>query len=400
MASLKIASLCQFYAPFTHGGAEVSAQLLAEALVGRGHRVVVGTTLVQSLPVCEEVNGVTVNRINWGNLYTFDGSQHSAIQKAAWHLVDSWNPVAFLKAKKWLASHAPDVVQTHNLAGMSVAVWSAAHALGIPVIHTVHDYYLLCLRSSMHRNGGSCMQACGDCRLTSVPKKHSAKKVHAVVYITKHMRDVHAKAGVFADLVRSHVVGGVIPPGTRSVGPPDAAGRITIGYLGRLAPSKGIEWLLEFLSQSHFASVVKCYVAGKGDVAYVDELKERFGDARVVFLGQVLPQVLFDKIDVLVVPSLWDEPMGRVPLEAASAGIPSIVANRGGLPETVTHGATGFVFDPNDPISLTKCLAALASDKSRLLAMKNNVFESSLASSEDQVASRYEEIYHESLAVG
>jgi glycosyltransferase involved in cell wall biosynthesis len=157
--------------------------------------------------------------------------------------------------------------------------------------------------------------------------------------------------------------------------------------------------LLEFLGASQFKNVAKFLVAGKGDPDYVDQIKARFRNAKCVFLGHVVPQLLFDQIDVLVVPSLWNEPMGRVPLEAASAGIPSIVANRGGLPETVTHGVTGFVFDPSDSLSLAECLASLASDNSRLVAMKNAAFESSLSHSEDHIASKYEEIYRDALAL-
>ena len=46
---------------------------------------------------------------------------------------------------------------------------------------------------------------------------------------------------------------------------------------------------------------------------------------------------LFEKIKYAVVPSRWEEPLGRTGLEASSEDVP-IVSNRGGLPETITDG--------------------------------------------------------------
>src|SRR5919198_54913 len=43
----------------------------------------------------------------------------------------------------------PDVVHTHNLPGLSTAVWGAAAAAGARVVHTLHDYYLLCPRVTL-----------------------------------------------------------------------------------------------------------------------------------------------------------------------------------------------------------------------------------------------------------
>lgn len=44
---------------------------------------------------------------------------------------------------------------------------------------------------------------------------------------------------------------------------------------------------------------------------------------------------LFSKIDILIAPSVWDEPFGRVSVEAVRSGLPVLVSNTGGLPETV-----------------------------------------------------------------
>ena len=47
---------------------------------------------------------------------------------------------------------------------------------------------------------------------------------------------------------------------------------------------------------------------------------------------------IFKKTSIAVVCSRWNEPLGRSSLEASSRGCATIVSNRGGLPETITHG--------------------------------------------------------------
>ena len=47
---------------------------------------------------------------------------------------------------------------------------------------------------------------------------------------------------------------------------------------------------------------------------------------------------IFDKSKIAVIPSTWDEPLGRTAIEAASRGCVSIISKRGGLIETNRHG--------------------------------------------------------------
>jgi glycosyltransferase involved in cell wall biosynthesis len=47
----------------------------------------------------------------------------------------------------------------------------------------------------------------------------------------------------------------------------------------------------------------------------------------------------------VVMPSIWSEPFGRIPVEANRLGVPAVVTDRGALPETVENGITGLVTD-------------------------------------------------------
>jgi glycosyltransferase involved in cell wall biosynthesis len=65
---------------------------------------------------------------------------------------------------------------------------------------------------------------------------------------------------------------------------------------------------------------------------------------------------LFDQIDVLIVPSLWDDPCPLVVLEALYFETPVIFALCGGITEEVVDGKTGFLFEPSQPEELRRPL--------------------------------------------
>ena len=63
------------------------------------------------------------------------------------------------------------------------------------------------------------------------------------------------------------------------------------------------------------------------------------------------------------------EGLGLAALEAASCGLPVIIGDSGGAPETVRHGKTGFVVDPRDPVDLTKKITTLLMDRELAVTM-------------------------------
>jgi glycosyltransferase involved in cell wall biosynthesis len=88
--------------------------------------------------------------------------------------------------------------------------------------------------------------------------------------------------------------------------------------------------------------------------------------SKVCFLGFVedIPSLL-RSCHLLVAPSLWEEPLGLVVLEAKEAGIPSVVFPSGGLPEMVEHGVDGFVCHDKTVDALEQALRFYLDDASR-----------------------------------
>jgi len=138
------------YPPIVAGGAELIVSYLCEGLARRGHRVtVVSTCGPQMEPYPNETrNGVEVIRFFPPNLYwSFDRSREPGIKKWLWHARDAWNRQAGLRLRGIMETARPDLLHSHLIDGMSASIWARARCAGMRVIHTAHDYHLLCPRA-------------------------------------------------------------------------------------------------------------------------------------------------------------------------------------------------------------------------------------------------------------
>jgi glycosyltransferase involved in cell wall biosynthesis len=100
---------------------------------------------------------------------------------------------------------------------------------------------------------------------------------------------------------------------------------------------------------------------------YVDELQRMAARAqvsdRVHFIG-ARPDVhrVMGSADIVLVPSVWQEPFGLVAAEAQLLGVPVIASDRGALPELMGNGQLGIVFDANDPAALAAAIDRMSRD--------------------------------------
>ena len=235
----------------------------------------------------------------------------------------------------------PDLVHTHNLPGITTAVWGVAARHGIPVVHTLHDYYLLCARSSLTRRDGSACEAspllCG-LRTRRLARWSSA--VAAVIGVSRFI--VRRHEALFADAAR-HVVRHPVTPREGEAVPPPGERLATLGYLGSLDRVKGVDLLLEAAGELAQGG---CRVRIAGDGRLRPEVESTPGVEYVGVVGGATKHDFLAGCDVGVVPSVWDEPGGPpyTFVEWLAAGRPVLASRRGGLGEAVDElpGAIGI----------------------------------------------------------
>jgi glycosyltransferase involved in cell wall biosynthesis len=88
----------------------------------------------------------------------------------------------------------------------------------------------------------------------------------------------------------------------------------------------------------------------------VRSLRERAKDWPIELIGKAAPAAFYESIDVTVVPSLWHEPLARVIFESFAHGVPVLASSRGGSPELVVPGKTGWLFDPSEEGALERTI--------------------------------------------
>ena len=356
---MNIVFASSLYQPNVVGGAEKVFQTLGESLARLGHTAVVVTTQPRGDRAVEELNGVRIHYVPTRNLYRpFTRAQPNGLMRAAWHAIDTYNPMMGGVLGRILDEERPDVVNTHNLAGLSVAAIIEASRRTLPLVHTLHDQYLLCPRVTMFKSAENCRQQCFTCSLYAVPRKAASQRVDVAIGVSRFILERHVQHGFFTSADHRVVYNG-FATGLATPGPASAPRPFRFGYLGQIRDTKGVHLLVEaFAGES--SPEAELWIAGRGDARYEGILRERTTRSdRVRWLGFVDPEELFQAIDVLVVPSVWADTAPLVVIEAFQRGIPVVGSNRGGIPELITAD-TGWLFDPAEPNGLAVVLKACA----------------------------------------
>lgn len=339
---MKIVIVNSFYYPDEPGGAERSVRILAESLVGAGHDVSV--ICLGAERATAQISGVAVMRLPIRNSYlpSAHGSDRATMQRLVWHARDTHNSAAAADVAALLRQLRPDVLHTNNLSGFSVAVWRAARELGIRIAHTTRDFYLLCPRTTMMRGGSVCDGPCRSCYPFVWHRRNACSQVDHLVGISQFMVTLHHRNGYFPDVPATVIYNSYDPPRT-SVLPPIGRAGTVLGFLGRLAPSKGVELLIDaFVQVNRRHAGSRLLIAGSGANDYVFGLKRRALEAPVEFVGEMSPEDFFPMVDVTVVPSIWNEPLGRVVIESFAFARPVVATPVGGIPELI-RGAAGTI---------------------------------------------------------
>lgn len=352
------------YPPIMAGGAELVVAYLAEGLAARGHRTTVISTCgpeMEPYPA-EQRNGVDVLRFFPRNMYwSFAREGQTKVSRALWHLRDTWNLDAARRFRAILADTQPDVVHTHVIDGFSASIWRRARRLGVPVIHTAHDYHLICPRAFMlTRNWRLCTQPKLPCRAYRAWHLHTTANIDLFISPSQFLLDKHCEAGLAVG--RTAVVRNGIPSPVPAIRQTESLAANRFLLLCRLTEEKGVRVVLDAVHRLPPNLQFELTIAGRGPLAPVVRSAAET-DLRIRFAGFVQgdeKHALLSNANHLLIPSLWYENAPVAVVEAAAYGIGVIGSRIGGIPELVNEGSTGFLFEPGDAAGLATIMHRLA----------------------------------------
>ena len=146
-------------------------------------------------------------------------------------------------------------------------------------------------------------------------------------------------------------------------------------FAGRLTLGKGVGLLIKTLPKlmKSFPNY-KFYFVGDGPLINdLTRLKRANKNIYIQILGQINHGSLLklmSKVKLVLVPSLWPEPFGRVALEAISQGTPVVASNKGGLPEIIKDGRYGLIINPTKENLIKGVKRGLKENKK----LQNNIY--------------------------
>ena len=294
---------------------------------------------------------------------------------------------------RFVAGGDYDIVHFQHLANWdTLRLPLIAKGLGKRVVLTLHDYYLLCpeynlILPELRRCGkaradeddAECLRCLGVKRergASAAPRllheylseralnaRRALEVADAVIAPSEFVRQQFTRAFGAEVGAKIRVVPHGIELSTPSLRPP-AHSLLRVGFLGNLTERKGAHVLLDAAAALR-GMPVRFEVFG----GFPERIQPLALNAGVVLHGnysvEELP-VLLARVDLVVIPSIWDETYCLTLSEAQALGVPVMAAAAGALAERVIDGETGFLVPPGDPKALARRLMELAVDRSPL----------------------------------
>lgn len=319
----------EFFHPFARGGSEWSVYHLSQSLIKLGHKVIILTPNYGTKST-ETWQGLKIIRFNIGKkLANYDDPV-----TPFWHTNPWWLFRSTLALIQSAHHYHADIIHVQGKYFLPTALITKI-ITRIPVIATIRDYQILC-------NLGLCLwtksRRCTPLefltqelpkyhkkynpahsilstilgRLVSIYLRLCTRFIDQIVCISRSQQKIFAANG-FKNTQVIYNTTRFIPTSHK----PQATSYLL--FVGRPTPGKGAHLL-----QPIFKKIQVQFPHFK---------------LRVVSGGTTHKQVekYYQKASVVVVPSLWPEPFGRVALEAIASGTPVVTSNRGGLPEIVQN---------------------------------------------------------------
>jgi len=441
---MRIALITHHFPPSYNAGAEQYAYRIVQELQRQNHSVeivCIESIILGSLtPTCltETYNNLLVHRLS------FDVRQAPDIFEWSFR-----NPELGQWMQDYLQRTCPDIVHINSGYLLGGAVSEAACALGIPTVLTLHDYWFACPQITLLRQDGNvCREPvpparCVWCSLSEkrrfrLPDQYlhgglggafvqltqsdtaakligASPKIEQISVRRAYLKQVLEKIDLAVSpsqfLIAKLAEYGLKPrrilyvpmsldrahlSGNSRHDPSDT---FRIGYLGQLAPHKGVHLLIEGfkrLDKSRRRCRLVLHGKAPDSLPYERELRRHANrQPEITFAGPYpnseVGRVLND-LDVLVVPSIWYENRPTVIVEALATQTPVVASRIGGIPELVKHNENGLLFEPGSLNGLTEQLQRLLDEPDLANRLRNGYPVPTIQEEVETLVSLYESL--------
>ena len=392
---MRILVISNLYPPYFMGGYELGCQDVVDGLRQRGHEVTVFTSTYGVDAASQD-----------DSIYRIFSPRYPLRQYKMWKPL-YFIPLLLSELTDWrqflhyYKKASPDIIYIWNGLGLSYSLLYKIQELATPVAFYIFEHWLTKLHENTAPEGFSLYHEPWIGFWIKTEKNvlmHAAKKIlaallslfgftvrfkpfplHHVHYACNMLKEDALKVGLPVHTARVIYYGlntGEGPFSALAQEPPRGGYALTtplkLLYVGNLLRSKGPHTLLQAcgLLDARGINYNLTIVGKKLDEPYYDELLKIASDlqlgTRIKFelnLGRNALISLYKDHHILIIPSIWREPLGMVFLEGMIAGIPVIHTGAGGSSELVQDGENCLLFAPGNHDALARQIERLAQDR-------------------------------------
>lgn len=376
---MHILKIIHGYPPNYNAGSEVYSQSICNEL-SKTHRVSVFTREENPYAPCfsirEEIISENLVLYFVNNPQGKDGYRHKKMDANFAALVKQLNP---------------DLAHIGHINHLSTGLIDELNLLKIPIVYTLHDFWLMCPRGQFLTRGigqpdnfqlcdkqedKKCATACYKVYFSGRAENENAEIANWSSWVHNRMSETKAvidKVDLFiapSQYLRNRFIDEFGVPEnkiryldygfpTEYLTPTQKSPEkrnFTFGYIGTHIPAKGINQLIEAFKTIDAPATLRIYGRENGQSTAALKLLAQDSKNPIEFVGGYINHNLaddvFSKVDCIVVPSIWGENSPLVIHEAQACKVPVITANFGGMREYVQHHVNGLLFEHRNAIDL------------------------------------------------
>lgn len=425
---MKILLTTHVFLPDYSSGTEILTLNVAKVLQCLGHLVEVCTGF-PGLPDSADLKRFDSYKYEGIHVHRFLHDASLMVEQS--NVIEAeYNNLVFARwFRNYLEKFRPDVVHFFHLKYLSASAIDVCHELGIPMVMTPTDFWLICPNNQLRlpdnslctgpdSDGVNCIKHAvsniQSTRVAAVFNRLPHKVVSTMIWGINHgafsgawfspmVSALYQRAGFLR--TRMNMLDRVIVPtrlmedmlvlnglqpdkvvfsrfGIRTIAPeahkPDMSGRLRIGFIGGLSEHKGVHLLISAVRLLPRTALLELKIYGRPDI-YPEyfAMLQRLADAddRICFCGTFPNEQIgnvFAELDMLVVPSIWYENTPLVIYSAQAAGCPVIASNLGGMAEVVEHEKNGLLFKAGDVVGLAASIGRVTDDRELLHKLAAN----------------------------
>jgi glycosyltransferase involved in cell wall biosynthesis len=373
---------------------------LATALSGRGHDV---TLLPLYTPTRTDEPNVSETRVFFGGISVFLEQYISLFRKTPWLVDRLWESPRLLRA---VASRAVET-KPAQLGALTVSVLEGAHGhqrkeldklvswltdQPRPDVLDISNSMLIAIAGPLKEALGcpiNCTLQGEDIFIEGLLEPFRSRSKALIRSHFQHVDSFVAVSDYYAGHMAQYlgipgakmrVVPLGVSPDTYTPASDRASASFTLGYLGRIAPEKGLHLLVDaYRNLRERGALTGCrievagYLGGE-HVSYwksIEREVKAWGlEGEIHYRGELDlgEKVRFlQSLDLFVVPATYDDPKGMSLIEAMACGVPVVAARRGSYTELLERTGGGVLVTPDDLPALEETLKALVDDRGRVV---------------------------------